>query len=223
MPSPKQIVKFFAIMVLLFAGLMWPSRWWQDAYAGGFRAGGNLVFARFWFWSEGHVKFLDPNGIVPGDLPPWAGKKVPDSVGVKDTVMVLENRGARAAMGFLRTSSRYIGYVPTAMMISLVLATPVAWRKRFRALGWSLLVVHLFVILRVSLTLAYGYCGEKDYALFHPGPFWLKMLGYSETVLQEDPTVSFVVPVFVWFVFLFRPSQWNAQPVVSKSGISNPG
>ena len=124
--------------------------------------------------------------------------------------MELRSRAAPGSIGYLRTSSRYIGYSPTAIVITLILCTPIAWSRRGRAAIWGLLLVHGFIALRVSLTLAAtGFGADKGYALFHPGPFLRGALSRAELVLSDDPTVSFVVPVFIWFLVTLRPGNWS--------------
>jgi len=229
MPPFKTVLKF-SVALLFFAALFlapWPPV--RRAYAAYFRGLGNTIFSRFWFWPDGTVRFLDPLNIQPGQLAPaglqelqrraWvappdsrhgAHRPQPAVDKVKDTLLVLENRQNNAAFGFLRTSSRYVGYMPMATLAAFILATPAKWRRRGIAFLWGLLFIHVFVILRLTLMLAVGFNGTKGYSLFQLTPFWSKTLGYLENILQDDPTVSFVVPAFLWLVLLFRPSQWTA-------------
>lgn len=210
MLPPKAIVRFF-LLVLVFGAVLLP-RWpgVGDAYAVYFRALGNVAFARFGFWPHATVSFRDPAAIKPGDLPP--GIEAPPAIGVRDTVMVLENRRVLGALGFLRTSSLDIGYAPTAMFIVLVLASPGTWRRKGKALALGLVMVQLFVVLRLSLPLLQAFCNPtKAYAACELGSFGTSVLNKVESVLHSDPTVSYVVPTFIWFLLLFRPSQWADQ------------
>jgi hypothetical protein len=227
MPTPRVLLKFSLRLLVLWALLLakWPGV--ETGYAAYFRGMGNLAFARFWFWPQATVRFMDPNAVTPGQLPPWAD--APKAQDVLDTAMVLENREARGDVSFLRTSSRLIGYLPTAIVIGLFLATPVAWKRRWIGLGAGLAAVHVFILLRITVKLVVGYSGDKGVALFHPGPFWAKFWQNTQQVIHEDPTVSLVVPVFVWIAIAFRPSQWGvlqdaAQPPPAelKSGVRKP-
>ncbi len=121
MLPPKVIIRFFLVVAAIAAVLLtrWPGV--QEGYAACFRWGNNVIFARYWFWSEATVGFLDPNDLsTAAKLSPEARAMVPPAVGVRDTVMVLENRRVPGAVGFLRTSSRYLGYVPAAVLIRLI-------------------------------------------------------------------------------------------------------
>lgn len=216
MPPSKLLIRFFLFAALLFAVLMAPWPGLERGYAALFRTGGDVLFSRtYWFWTQGRVRFLDLdaedlvgqiNAVIPGQLPP--GVKPPPSSGVKDTLMVLMNTSTPASTGQLRTSSRYIAYVPTVMVMALILATPLSKSRRIRALVWGFVGIHAFVALRVSLTLAAkGFAAEKVYALVDLGPTLSGMLRRCETLLSDDPTISFVVPAFLWFVLAMRPWQ----------------
>jgi hypothetical protein len=151
----------------------------------------------------------DINAVIPGTLPD--GFVPPQQAGVKDTLMILMNRRTPASIGQLRTSSRYVGYSPTVIVIALVVATSLPWRRRGWALLWGWLLIQLFVAFRLTLTLtAVGFAAEKDYALFHPGPFWHGALTRMEGIFSDDPTVTFVVPAFVWFLVALRSRIWTS-------------
>lgn len=218
MPPRNLLIRFFAVAGLIFAIFMAPWPGLEKGYAAAFRTGGDVTFSRtFWFWTQARVRFLDLraddlvgkiNTVIPGKLPP--GVVPPRASGVKDTLMVLMNTDTPASTGQLRTSSRYIAYVPTVMVIAMILATPLARSQRIRALIWGLIWVHAFVALRISLTLAAkGFAAEKVYALFHPGQFMSGLLTRLETLLSDDPTVSFIFPAFLWFVLAMRP--WRRE------------
>jgi len=163
-----------------------------------------VVFARFWFWPDAGVRFLNLKSLVPGDLAP--GTPTIEATGTFDTLMELRNRGA-PQIGYLRTSSRYVGYGPAVVVIALVLATPIPWSRRWWALFWGMVWIHIFIVLRVTLTLtANGFAADKKYALFHPSPLWSDVLARVESLLSDDPTVSFVVPAVIWFLVALRRS-----------------
>ncbi len=214
MLPPKQLGRFFLVVLLVYAVLMAPWPGLQRGYAYLFRAGGNAFFSHSFWFSAGKVRFLDLhssdlvadfNAVIPGKLPP--GFEPPGLQGVKDTLMVLMNRRVPASIGQLRTSSRYVGYGPTAVLIALVVATSLPWSRRGWALLWGWLLIQVFIAFRLTLTLtANGFAAEKDYALFHPNDFWRGVLTRVESIFSDDPTVSFVVPAVVWLLVALRTS-----------------
>jgi hypothetical protein len=181
----------------------WPGL--QRGYAYLFRSFGDVVFARFWFWPDGGVRFLNIESLKPGDLAPGTPKI--EATGTFDTVMELRSRRAPGSYGYLRTSSRYVGYGPTVVVVALILATPASLPRKGWNLLWALLLIHAFIALRLTMTLtANGFAAAKNYALFAPGPFWTGVLTRVEALLSDNPTVSFVVPTCVWFLVALRGS-----------------
>ncbi len=205
------------VAAAFYVGLMAPWPGLQRGYAYLFRSGGNILFARFWFWPEAGVRFLDPTSLKPGDLAP--GTPTIQATGTLDTLMELRTRGA-PQVGYLRVSSRYVGYGPTVVVIALVLATPLGLWRRGRALFWGLLWIHVFIALRLTLTLTVGgFAADKKYALFDPSPFLSGFLTRAESLFSDDPTVSFVVPTVIWFLVALRKRESNtARHQRSSSG-----
>jgi len=227
----KVIIRFAVLVVVFYSLLMTPWAGLERSYAGVFRAGGDALFSRFWYWSSGNVRFLDLrseklfeelNAATPGELP--RGVKLPEAEGVKDTLMVLMNSAKPENFGLLRTGSRYLGYEPLAAVIALSLATPIVWRRRIWVVLWGLFWVHIFIALRLSLILAGEFFNPaKKYALAHASPFWLKTLGRAEEVFSDNPTATLVIAMFIWLVAvvgLFGWSAWRSKPAASEAEAS---
>jgi len=196
--------------VLAFATL---SPRWAAAYGDGFRVAGNKVFSRFWLWPQANVTFLnlrsptllaDIDAATPGTLPVQFRPPGPDDV-VQDTLMVLQNNDAYGSLGLVRTSSRPIGYWPTAIVIALILATPMGRLRKLVALVLALLLVHVFIAFRVTvMLLKTGFADPaKKYNLFSPSVFWQDVLRRLDEVFADNPTFAYVVPVFIWLGVVF--------------------
>jgi len=114
--------------------------------------------------------------------------------------------------GLLRTSSRIIGYTPTAVMFALALGTPVAWKRRGWVLVWGMFLVHVFILVRLTvLILNGGFAdGAKRYALFRPGPFMTNVLDRVDVVLCDDPTFSYLVSGVLWVLVLIGFEIWTS-------------
>ena len=218
MHEPKAIARFAILSMAVYALLTWMFPLCEREYAAWFRGTGNVALARLWFWPEGSVRFLDlhssdPIGDIsahlPGKLP--RGFKPPEAEGVKDTLLLLQNRETPAHFGLLRTSSRIMGFTPTAVLLSLALATPIRWRRRFWVLLWGLVLVHVFIVARLTvLVVNNGFAADKPYALFHPGRFAIDLLHRLDEVMTDNPTFSYLVPVFLWLVVWMGLELWSS-------------
>lgn len=219
MLQPKVVIKFSLIATAVYAVLSWTWPMFAPAYARYFQGFGNVAFSQFWFWPQGEVDFLDlklePDALrrkvnvkLPAPLPD--AFKLPKAAGVVDTLMILKNRDVPAVPGFVRTSSRLIGYTPTAVLLSLVLATPIAWKRRWWLLFWSMLLVHVVVAIRLTaLLLRAGFADpQKQYALFHPGALMQDLIHRGGVILADNPTFAYIVAVFVWIAAFFLVQLW---------------
>jgi hypothetical protein len=218
MLQPKLLARFLILLTVFCSLLMlvpWPGL--KGGYSGVFRGFGNVVFARFWFWPDGRVRFLNLHSPaliedIYAELPPGRPAfRKPQPTAVLDTLMVLKNRTTPGQIGMLRTSARSLGYWPTAFFLALVLAKPLPWKRKGWAVLWGLVLVHLFIALRLTLTLMKsGFAADKAYALFELSPFWTRVLARVEGVIVDNPTVSFVVATFIWFIVAFTRREWGA-------------
>lgn len=209
MREVRSIVRFGLLAGVSAAVLLTPFEPFERAYAGFFRGANNVLFARFWVWGDGKVSFIDMtrDGVVDRiavavGYPLPAGFPVAKRSRVQDTLMVFQNRSAKGHLGQAATSSRALGWWPTALTISLLAASPAGWRRRLYGLLWGLGLIHVFIALRLTLTIAYtGFAAPgKGYALFAPSDGAYDVLRRLEEVLVQDPTVSFVAPVFIWLL-----------------------
>jgi hypothetical protein len=219
--EPKAILRFAAILAATFALLMWPWPAWHRAYASYIRGVGDAAFSQFWFWPAGSVRFVDlrspgvfekMDALVPVQLPEeyrTNDKFRPE--GERDILLLLQNRNTPGSFGILRTSSRGIAYWPTAALIALVLATPVVWRRKAWIFVWAVIGIHLFILVRLSVYVAANgfFDRTKKYCLYECGDFVFGMFRRFEIVLCDNPTVSFVVPVFIWLIVLFGMLLWS--------------
>ena len=121
-----------------------------------------------------------------------------------DIQLVIGNRNSREGTDRPRTSSRHLGYVPAIVLACLALATPLPWRRRVSALVWGELWIHLFIVVRFALVLAYAFQGTHPYSVFSLGPIWAKALFIAYDVAAVEPVTSYVLPVFVWIATIFR-------------------
>jgi len=216
MLPPKLIIRF-AILVTFFYGLFTVARpYIERPYASWFRGFANAVYSRFWFWGEGQVRFFDLHSprlfeeideATPGEMSPRVKAILPRPEGVKDTLMVLMNRAKPGPLGMLRTGSRIIAFEPTVVLISLALATPIAWRRKPFLLIVGLVFVHAFIAVRLAPMLANEFfTPAKKYALGQGRETVLNTIQRFDEVFGENPTASWAMPFFLYLFALFFTS-----------------
>lgn len=182
----KKTAGFFLRLVLFYGLLVAPWPGLREAYARGYRAAGNALFGSF--GSDGVVRFE----------PLSKGREQ------MDTEIGIGNLRTRPAPKFAQHSTRLTGYLPTAEVVALILATPIPWSRRWKALLWGLLLANGLVALRVTILLLYGFSGDHPCALYSPGPFWSEVLAGAHSVMVVWVSFTYVAPVFIWIVVTFR-------------------
>ncbi|MCO6436642.1 MAG: hypothetical protein J5J06_06095 [Phycisphaerae bacterium] len=220
MLKPRYILQFTLVLSLLSVVLLYPWPGVERGYARVFRAAGNVLFHRFWFWGDGRVHFVDVRqsefalrseieALTPGTLS--KSFRAPEPADKQGTLLIVRNVSKpEAGFGLLLTSSRLVGYWPTVWLLALVLAKPMSWSRKGWALLWGMLLVHAFIAFRLSLLIAGKalFMAEKKYAVWEMGSFGLKLINGLEEVLVQNPTSSFMVPTFIWFVVAFSWDEW---------------
>lgn len=175
-------------MVVLYVVLLalWPVV--GGAYSAAFRAVGEAVFGSF--GSDGVVKFRGADASVSG--------------GVHENKMHLWNRRNPNAVFPMTNSTRYVGYLPTILVVVLIVATPVSWGRR----GWALLggmaIVHCFIAIRLGVVLLGAFCGDAPWRIWQPSAFWQSVLTTTGEGLSNSPPISFIVPVLIWLMVTVR-------------------
>jgi hypothetical protein len=205
--SPAAIIRFAAIAVFVYMLLIIFQPMAHRAYGYFYRAFATAAFSRV--GGAGSVHFLDLrsptlfndlDAVTPGDLPKRLELPKPDRE--KDTLLVLQNRNQPGKFGLFRSGSRLMAYIPTALFLSLFVATPLPWLKRLVALIAGFALLHLFIVFRLWVyVLNVGFADvDKKYHLYEPGKFWRDLLRRGDRVLADDPTFNYVAPVVVWLL-----------------------
>ncbi len=207
----KRVIQFFLVGALVFVGLALLRPSLANAYAYMFRAVGNEVFSRYVFWGDGSVRFVDlhlPSAQLFAEIDRHTLGLLPVATpmlkpqGAFDTLMLLKNR-TMGDFGMLRTSSRLVGYWPTAVILASFLAVPIPWRRRLWGLLIGLVLMHGYIYVRLAIDLAtgeWGFGSAKPYAVFSLGEFWSDKLTRVSEVVAENPTVYLGVSVFIWLL-----------------------
>ncbi len=104
-------------------------------------------------------------------------------------------------------SSRGWGYLPMAAIVALIVATPLAWSRRWMALAAGLVLVHLFIALRIAVVFLYGmyWGGAIRLSSAVAKAAEIALHGFS-----NSPVATFVVPVVIWLLVTFRRSDLEA-------------
>lgn len=195
MSMPRLLSGFFCRLILIYGLLIVPWPGLREGYSTAYRAVGNVLFGSF--GSDGLVRF----------------EPLPDDKSRDDTMIVIKNRRVPGGQVSHPHNTQLRAYLPTATAVALILATPIPWRRRWKAalLGWML--INGVVAMRMLIVLLYGFSRDHPCALYSPGPFWDGVVVALWNIFDVWIGFAFVAPIFVWIVVTFRRGdmeQWLA-------------
>jgi hypothetical protein len=183
-PIAGSIIGFALLYGLLI--LPWPG--WNGAYDR-------------YFCAMGSVFFPDSGGrrLVRFEAAHTGHPSIDTSITIADRDQA--NANGKVPGRILLLDARSVGWVPTALIVALTIASPVPWRRRLWALARGLLLVHAFILLSVG---CYIWDESAALGLATITPFWKVVAdGLVETLITQLGA-SFVVPALIWFVVTFR-------------------
>ncbi len=189
MLSRRLIVGFFLRLLPLYVLFVIPWPGLKQTYAHCYGAVATVVFGS-----------LVPGGSVRFE---------PMSKPMKgyDVEMHLVNVGTDAKQAAL-VSSRDPAYFQTAFLVSLILATPLPWRRRLMSLLAGTALVHLAIFFKVLLTVLHGFSLDRV-ALLSPDPPWDTVLSALNRVAVADIVSLLTIPVMIWILVSFRQADWE--------------
>jgi len=185
----RPVAGFLLRFVVIFGVSIAPWRGWNTAYAAYYQAFGQTVF-----------NLRDSNRVV--ELAPYTGKLSADF----DTELILKNRAlvdpdGRTPLKAIALNSRSVGWVPTALTLALVAATPIPWRRRFTGLLAGLVLIHLFIFFTLQVCI---WNNSTALSLLSLSAFWQNVTDQMKYALVDQLGVSFSVPVIIWILVTFR-------------------
>jgi hypothetical protein len=199
--TPKGIIRFFCLFLLVFGLLMAPWPRLGRAYTRFYSTSAAFLFGSF--GSKGIVRFE------------------PLSDSEYDLNVSLYNRARPGPDGGIagiqtRHNSRLAGYIYVAFLTALILATPIPWRRKGWALFWGIILIHGLVASKLALRILYAF-NNKPLSMFALNPFCKRVLSITHQAFAVNVTFGFIVCVFIWILVSFRRRDW--VKIVSKRRI----
>jgi hypothetical protein len=111
-----------------------------------------------------------------------------------------------------------VGFLPLAVFLALLAATPLPWRARLRDLALGAALVWGYVLVRIAVLLWLGYadhsksCGgvHRGAVDTTPGSWSARMLG-ALTTFHLEPMVYFTIPLLLWALVVLRSRERRAR------------
>jgi hypothetical protein len=196
MLAAKPIRHFLVWFVVAISLLIAPWPQLEETYGKLLRTGAQFVFGSF--GPKGIVLFraTDETNDWPHDTKIYLGNRD-----------IVKPDGMRP-MKVVKMSTRYIGYVPTALVVALVLATPFPWRRRLRSLAWGLVWVHCFIAFLLLIIILHKYNESGATGLYQWSGFPKALVNAAHEVFVGYVGPLFLMPIIIWVAVAFRGGDW---------------
>jgi len=195
----KPVLRFVLFFMLIYGVFLLTSPVGDKLYADYFRS-----FGRFFFYS-----FIDKGAVGFVELKKPEQPKFTSEIRLANRKVMDEaldnNMGYRD--GRSQVSSWYTGFLPTALVLSLILATPlIGLRRKMVALLWGLLLIHVFIWFQLYVQILYEFDRNEFLQVVSFPPFRQKVMNSLHYLFVESMGTRFIVPVFIWIFATFRKS-----------------
>lgn len=198
-----KLVFGFLLRLVLVYGVLAVLGFYQGGewYAQAFRYSGEWIFGSF--WEQGVVRFWDAQIPYP-------------QVKYQDTAILIVNQDSlnnetnqdNIPVEWILTSSRDMGYTPIALLIALILATSFSWQRKGWALLWGLVLIQVVIVFKVMILISF-LVSDSQLGIITLSPFWYQVLSANYVIFVENFTVSYIIPILIWILVLFRRRDWE--------------
>lgn len=190
----RPIVRFLLAFAVWYAVLIIPWPGWNEIYGNYFRWLGQTTL-----------------GGTHGDrIVRFEKTKEPIRPGLTTTILIANRKqfspDGRGPIYPLQAETRSIGWMPTAFLIALVLATPVPWGRRLVSLTVGLLLVNAYVVFCLGIWIWHS---SKKAQLVSFAPLTEAIAGGLEYTLITQLGATFAVPVVIWLLVTFRKGDFD--------------
>ena len=109
--------------------------------------------------------------------------------------------------GPVRNLDAGFGWLPVALLMALILATPISWRRRGVAILLGVLCMHVVILLALRFII---WNESMEISLVTLPPFWKTISnGFRDALItQFNPAI----PVLIWILVTFRRGDFIASP-----------
>ncbi len=191
MISGKRIALCFVVAAVVYAALLVAWLGVGGVYGAAFRTVGNVVFGS----AGGNAVVVIERVAAEGAM---------------DSQLMLRKKST-GQVGHVAMSSRFLGYMPMAILVALVSATPMTMGRRLRALAWGSALVQVYVLLRVWLVMLAALSGGSAMATFSLGGFGDAVIVWLAELLGQSMSGCYLGPIVLWMLVAVRVEDWRIK------------
>lgn len=192
----RKLGSFILRIAVIFGLLIIPWPGFRDAYGDYSRWIVNSVFGRdhgdFLIHAEAHQRV---RGLATMD----------SQIVMANTTLISDCKCPADYLGF---DSRAICWLPTALTIALILATPIPWRRRLASMLIGILLIHLYILAVFAI---YIWNQSTTIGVITLPPFAKLITDALEYTFVTQIGPGFAVPILIWILVTFRQKDFKTQ------------
>jgi hypothetical protein len=205
MLKTKTLVIFLIVASVIYGILSAPVEFYDKQYGAWYRKIATWCFSEF--RDNGFVKFRE--GQNPATT----------RVNMGNYGLVKPNGKVRTV--YVDINTRYLGYMPTILLISLVLASPVPILRRLIALVTGLAIVTLLVIFKQWIALMWLAQQTDWLGLVTLTGTKLKMLTFANTSISIQSSTVLYFVVIIWLLVTFRVDDFRDKKPAPRNPVKS--
>ena len=195
MLQSKTLLLFLLKAIIIYGLLSAPISFYDQAYGKFYRKVAGVFFSKF--RENGFVWFKE-----------WK-KPATTHVNVGSYALVRPDGTSNTASVDINT--RYMGYIPTILLISLVLASPVPWKRRLIGLTAGLILLMLLIMFKQWIALLW-LCEQFPWLqLTHFTDTARKLLTFTNTFISISSSTVLYFVVTIWLLVTFRVEDFRVK------------
>jgi hypothetical protein len=191
----KTLLLFLLKAVVLYGLLSLPFSFYDVAYGNMYRKAAGAVFGKF--RDGGFVIFSEGKEPAQTHI----------NVGIYATMRPDGSCDTETA----DINTRYLGFIPMILLISLVLASPIPWKRKLIALIAGLILVAMLVMIKQWIALLW-LCETNTWMQFpHYTGISKKLLTFANTFMSDSASTVLYFVVAIWLLVTFRVGDFTTQ------------
>ena len=193
----KTLLLFLLKAVIIYGLLSVPFSFYDEIYGKIYRNVAEVFFSKF--RENGFVKFRE-----------WK-EPVTTHINVGNNAMIRPDGTSDTAA--IDVNTRYLGYLPTILLIALVLASPVPWKRRLPAVAAGLILVTLLIMFKQWISLLW-LCEQHPFLqLTNFSGTGKKLLTFFNTFISVTSSSVLYFVVAIWLMVTFRVGDFKTPKV----------
>ena len=116
---------------------------------------------------------------------------------------IRNNTNVRIARTYI--FSKFLGFLPLCVFLSLIIATPLNWKQKLVALLTGLLLVQLFVIFRLWVHMMFSFNNYEWLNVVKLSGTSSSIIDFMGAIFISNPVVAYLVPLAIWILVAIVP------------------